>query len=535
MEYAWSPERWDLDHIPEWELAYARQHFGEKQARRIAEILSEYAHLQQIRKPELLNRRITLDPAKDPATDPSAIVYDDRATPFSLVDHRELERVTDRWRALAAKSREVGERLPAASQDAWFELVGYEVEATANVYELREAQFTNLFYADQGRALTNELAATAEARLADDFAFSKRFNTRVADGKWEGFQTQPHIGYGDVARYGPNAPWQQPELNNVALVDEIYPPVKRIELPRAAEMGVAVEGSGEWWPGGGSGGGSGGATLPVLSPYATGPDPYLDVFNRGRTPFDYRITTGEPWLVVDRPRGRVTTQTRVTLRADFARAPRGVSRVPVTVSGPGGASVVVTAVIDRPRTPKSGLSGFVEARGYVSMEAGHYTRAVGSGSVHWRHLPGIGRTTGGMEPFPVTAARQTAGRGPRLEYTVSLFTTGPVTVWAYLSPRNDALAGDGLKYAVSFDDDVPRTVNATAVTGQDDGTMNPQWARGTSDNVNRTATEHVVVRPGEHVLKFWMIDPTVVLQKLVVDTGGLRPVYLGPPESLRLR
>ncbi|GGT47540.1 hypothetical protein GCM10010271_59600 [Streptomyces kurssanovii] len=65
--------------------------------------------------------------------------------------------------------------------------------------------------------------------------------------------------------------------------------------------------------------------------------------------------------------------------------------------------------------------------------------------------------------------------------------------------------------------------------------MNRRWARTTSDNVNLTGTEHRIGRASRHVLRFWMVDPTVVLQKLVVDTGGLRPSYMGPPESMRLR
>jgi hypothetical protein len=316
----------------------------------------------------------------------------------------------------------------------------------------------------------------------------------------------------------------------VALPDAFYPHLKRIDVPAGADMGVAVDGSEKWWPSAATP-----AILPVFSPYQTSPAQYLEVFNRGTTAFSYTVRPSVPWVSVTPSAGTVTKQVRATVTVDWSRAPKGRTEVPITVTGPGGASVVVTAVVDDPGVPRHRLKGFVEAGGYVAIDAAHYGKAVGRSGVGWKVLPGIGKSTDGVTPSPVTAGSQTpGGNSPRLEYTMTTFTTGPVKISAVLSPRNNVLPTDGLKYAISIDDQAPQIVNVTTVTGANDTTMNRQWERNTSDNVNVTTTTHTIATPGVHTLKVWMVDPTVIVQRLVVDTGGVLPSYLGPPESLKL-
>jgi len=292
-------------------------------------------------------------------------------------------------------------------------------------------------------------------------------------------------------------------------------------------MGVSIDGADQWWPQAQTP-----AVLPAFSPYQTQPAQFIDVFNRGSAPFGYTITAQASWLIVTPSRGTVHSQVRATLRVDWSQVPRGTTEVPITVTGPDGSSVVVQAVVVNPDVSRRDLRGFVESNGCVCMNAASYARAVNSNGVTWTRIPDIGRTDSGVEPFPVTASSQTpGGNSPRLEYTMTTFSSGSVKVLAYLSPRSDVLAQGGLRYAVSIDDAAPQLVNINAATGASDARRNRQWERNTSDNVNVTVTAHVIARAGVHVVKFWMVDPTVVLQKLIVDLGGLQPSYFGPPES----
>jgi len=55
-----------------------------------------------------------------------------------------------------------------------------------------------------------------------------------------------------------------------------------------------------------------------------------------------------------------------------------------------------------------------------------------------------------------------------------------------------------------------------------------------ADNIRVATSTHALTRRGAHTLKIFFVDPGPVLQKLVIDTGGAKPSYLGPPESPRI-
>jgi hypothetical protein len=113
-----------------------------------------------------------------------------------------------------------------------------------------------------------------------------------------------------------------------------------------------------------------------------------------------------------------------------------------------------------------------------------------------------------------------------------LFTAGEVKVNSILSPSLNFAPDRGVRFAVSFDDQAPQIVEAIPqkyVAGD----SNRTWAETVRNSVRTVAAKLNVDKPGYHTLKFWMVDPAVVLQKIVIDTGGLKPSYLGPPESYR--
>jgi hypothetical protein len=500
LDYAWNPARWTAERLPEYTRQWAATTFGPEHATEIADIVTTYSTFNGRRKPELLA----------PDT-------------YSLTNYREAESVVAEYNALAQRAERLSPELPAEYRDAFYQLVLHPVRASANLNDLYVTVAKDRLSAQQGRASTNDLADRARELFDRDAEISRYYNTELAGGKWTHMMDQTHIGY---------TYWQEPPRN-------IMPRVDVIQVPMAAEMGVAYEGQvpigvpGQAQP-------AVGAprlrepALPELDAFNQGTR-FIDVYNRGQTPFEFSARAAEPWVVITPSRGTVEKERRLTVTIDWSRAPNGRHRVPITLDGPGSPAFgagprVIQAIVNNPApSQRDEVTGFIEGDGHVSIEAEHFSRAVAPPPVRWVVIPNLGRTLSGVTAFPIDAPTRTLGASAaRLEYRLFLFDSGAVSVKAYVSPTlNFPGNKDGVRYAVSFDDEAPQTVNITADSSE------AGWNRSVADNIRILTTRHQLAKPGAHVLEFWLVDPGVVLQKLVVDAGGERPSYLGPPESVR--
>jgi hypothetical protein len=482
LTFAWNPHRWPREAIADYTRMWAEREFGPTHATAIADIISQYTKLNGRRKPELI----------DPET-------------FSQVNYEEADRLLAEWQSLVSQAEKIYASLPQDQRDAFYELELYPTKASALVTEIYITAGKNHLYAMQGRASANDLATQVRTLFQADADLSAEYNHKLAGGKWNHMMDQTHLGY---------TSWQEPPKN-------VLPEVREVQVLKGPRMNVAVEGS--------------------VLPWQTGLHDesflsfdvfnrqrrYIDVFNHGKAPFKFSVTTTAPWILVEPERGTVAKDQRLWVTIDWDKAPSESSSGFVFLDDTSGQTVNVRITLFKPSQPtRSSLRGFVESDGYVSIEAEHYTKKTDARQASWQKIADYGRTLSSMSIFPVTAKSVTLPTdSPCLEYQMYLFHPGKLEVEAILAPTLNFVPGRGLRYAISFDDQPPRIIDALANNTQRD------WALSVEDSVRKVKSNHAVEGIGYHTLKVWMVDPGIVLQKLVVDLGGVKPSYLGPPES----
>lgn len=479
LNMAWNPEAWPKERIPEFATLWAEREFGKEHATEIAAIMTGYTRHNLRRKPELQD-----------------------ASVYSQLNYNEADRVTAEIKSYAARAEAIYAKIPREQRDAFYQLVLFPTKASAIITELYDAQAKNHLYAQQARANTNVYADKVRELFAADAALEQEYH-QLNGGKWNHFMSQPHIGYSN---------WNNPP-------EDTLPVTHHYEPHNSAEMGVAVEGIATAWPSPGSY--QLGRFDPLGKQHRT-----IEVFNKGKESFRATAKASAPWIILNHTSVQVDTDARFLVSIDWTKAPRGetTGSVQITGTGWGGANIVVK--VANPPLNKRALKGFAEADGYIAIEAEHYQRQGNNRELRWEKIPEHGRTLSSMSVYPVTDKTfSDATTAPYLEYDFYSQSSGEFKVEGFFAPSWPLMPERGLRYAITIDDEPAQIVDLTADMSA------AAWEKSVRSDVRKSITNHRITKHGPHKLRIYSLDPGVTLQKIIIDTGGLLPSYLGPEES----
>lgn len=163
--------------------------------------------------------------------------------------------------------------------------------------------------------------------------------------------------------------------------------------------------------------------------------------------------------------------------------------------------------------------------GCMVIPVDSYTSVTGNGRHDVRVLEGLGYDWQVLQLGEVTQAPQdvTSPDTPRVNYTLPAIAADSVKVIVYTVPRFPLYQGATTYFGVTVDDAPVQTSCYLPV----------EWSQEWKDNTIRNGmltemTFPVSSTADSHTLSIVSGDPGLLVQRIIVDWGGLRPSYLGP-------
>lgn len=192
-----------------------------------------------------------------------------------------------------------------------------------------------------------------------------------------------------------------------------------------------------------------------------------------------------------------------------------------------------------------------------SIPATKYVRKNGLDEANWIVLPDLGRGEGCMGIDHVTVASASIDApSPTLEYDIDVEEGDSIRIAIGILPTQDVNPARGLRLAVQLDGGKTEVLDArrglvdtfdeyTPANLKNSKKLKPLPKRGTMalnghgrgmrnevfDNIRWLDVTFPVASPGNHTLKLKMVDPEIVVERIVVNPDDSRYSYFGPPEK----
>ncbi len=497
LALAYDYEKWGSS-APNTTDVYTKQfmakHFADtladEMAAEAAGIITESVAINHIRRPEALH----------PDT-------------YHPLHCNEAIRMMKRVKALQIRSRALRETLDISQQEAYDSLIGFHVEAVTNHVLTNLYAGQNYHYAGQGRKTANtwgKLLSEARNRDKEIAAEIRSFK----EGKWKGMELAVHTGF---------IKWNEDGCR--------YPVQMQVEPFDRPRMAVARTDKNEY----------------CVKNYGTPCELVFDDFlyegnsgitveisNEGIGTFEYKVNMPScQWLSVSSTEGTVEDYEKITFFCDRSKLTHQQEEALVKITDGD------TLVVLRFRGEKTNISDlpagtFLPDRGWICMEAAHYSTAYAPEGYRWVELKDYGLSGSGMKVYPDTYTF-TAEKEPALFYQIAVRSSGTYQLELQIAPTNPLNRQSRLNYGAGINDEAAVYYNTVPADYQIGALEDLPWVDGVLNN-RRICRCPITLKTGLNTVGIYAPDGGLVLERILIFAEGtVVPMScFGPPESYRL-
>lgn len=505
LDMAWDIGRFTADNVVTYPARWLAGIFGEAYYDRLEAMTREHLRLAFPRKPEYMgwgyhwNR---FDHNCEQLTD----------TDFSFTNYDEAQRRLEAYRQLGARAEALLHEIGDEARPAFYQLVYYPLRGAELMNRMTLGGQRNRWYARQGRAATNAVRDEVQ-RCYDSLQVITRGYNSLLGGKWNHMMSMRQ-NYDGVSAYF--------NLPHLATHDAAGAP--RLALQVAGED---VTGARAFH------------ALPAFDNYLRRTYP-VEIYNRGCGTLAWTAHASEPWVVLSKSAGKTADEERITVGIDWEKAPSGNAVPAQIVFRAGEQSEKVLVSLFNPTAPsRAELRGiYVENNGCVSIPAAGCHRVRENDRIKITVVEDLGIEGPALQLGDPTAPLQIfrSRDVPCAEYDFYAFDAGSVDVYTYVLPTfplhadRDFRIGENTntdtKYSVQIDDGALATPSSSHVE------YSQVWFESVLRNCAVNKSTLHIDKPGRHTLRIRVGDPGIVLQKIVLDFGGMKRSYLGPQSTL---
>ena len=468
LRLAYDIESYPVDRAMTFLVDFATQSFGGAHANEIAELLDDYYLLTTQVKPE----------------------HNDQMS----LSESELDARLDGYADLVQRAKAIGRRLPAAKQDAYFQLILYPIQGAA----LMNLKHTALHRGDV------EQAVDAYEEIQD---ITRKYNLEIAGGKWDGIMNasprgrrvfQRPVGRRDHGRTGTPLHMLTPEDARLA---------GGMKLERgaivAAAPGLQPEGNGNT------------ATFIFESPENRKVSLYFLV----QTP----EVTRDSWFVrlnekEDVKNGDTTGNMVDWIKMMDAQVRAGENFLTIS-QRESGTAVFQVAVMEPgfapPPTPAEPVwpTLHLDPEPLQTLPASECRTITNTQKSTWTKIKGLGTQRHAMTLLPFqTPPVEDVEDAPSITYAFRC-STREVTIESRFLPTHHVDKDYALRYAVNVDDGPAQIVDIESPA------KSATWSRNVLVGYARGRTTHALGGGEEHTVAIRLLDPGMVLSQIRVYTS----------------